>query len=140
MATAAVVSDVRPIRGTQFVDQELCLVFQSMKLGHVFRQQETERLETGLEWAWLEREVVGMLHDTLQCTLSHRHVKEVGQPQQLTLYCMPILQFTIADDQQWVPCVYIASVSSRPLPPFFNGKLSPFFSCIDIIYTLGALD
>jgi len=89
-----------------------------MKLCHMFRQQETERLEAGLQRPRFQREIVSMPRDAINCTLPNWHSQKVGQPQQLALYCVSIFQLAVEDDERGVSCVDVALVPSGPLPPF----------------------
>jgi len=122
-------SDVWSVYGPQAVDDCLCLILQSMEFSCVLWQQEAEWLEAGLQWARLQRKVVGMLHDALQSTLPHRNPEEVGQPEQLSLDGVSVFQFIVADYQQWVSALNVAFVSHCPLPAFLYCKLRPLFTC-----------
>ena len=128
-AAVVVVSDIWSIYRSQSINHGFRLILKSTKFGHFLRQKEAERLETGLERPRLQREIVGVLHDALECTLPDRHVKEVGQPQQLALDGMSVFKLIIADDQHRVSRVYVALVSCCPLPTFVYCKFRPLFSC-----------
>lgn len=129
---AKVLSDIRPIFGSKSVNHGLGVVLEGIKFGHMLRQEEAERQEAGLEWPRLQWKIVGVLHDTLERALPHWNPQEVGQPQQLALYRVPILHLMVENDQQRVSCVDVALVPCRPLPPFIYSKLRPLFPCIYI--------